>query len=71
MVYIVIEIQSDGATASTLTNAYTDRADAENKYHTVLAYASKSAVPMHSVALLSDEGYFIKSERYIHNAQAE
>lgn len=41
MVYVVIEIQSDENIASVLQNSYSDKNDAENKYHTILAYAAK------------------------------
>lgn len=71
MATIVIEIQSNGETAAVLTNSYADRNDAENKYHTILAYAAKSELPIHSAVMLTDEGYFIKSERYIHEAESE
>ena len=64
MATVVIEIQSDRETASVLTNSYTDRNDAENKYHTILAYAAKSSVPVHSAVMLTDEGFYIKSEYY-------
>lgn len=70
-VYIVSEIQSNGATASVITNTYADRNDAENKWHTILAYAAKSNVKVHSATMLTDEGYFIKSEHYTHESEAE
>lgn len=71
MVMIVIEIQSDKETASVLTNSYEDRADAENKYHTILAYAAKSSIPVHSAVMLTDEGFYIKSECYKHEVESE
>lgn len=70
MIYIVVEIQSNGETAAVIQNSYSDRSEAENKYHTVLAYAATSDVPTHSAVMLSDEGYFVKSEKYIHKTEA-
>lgn len=67
--YIVIEIQAQGDTASTLTNVYTDRQTAENKYHTVLAAAAVSNVPVHSVTMMNEFGFVIKSEYYKHTEE--
>ena len=69
MATIVIEIQSNGETASVLDNSYADRSDAENKYHTILAYAAKSDLPIHSAVMLTEEGYYIKSECYEHKSE--
>lgn len=69
MATVVIEIQSDRETASVLTNSYANRNDAENKYHTILAYAAKSSIPVHSAVMLTDDGYYIKSENYEHASE--
>lgn len=67
MSYIVFEIQDQGEGAvSTVTNVYTDQAQAENKYHTVLAAAASSSVKNHSCVMLQSDGKFIKSETYEH-----
>lgn len=63
--YIVLEIQS-GETTSVLVNTYEERPNAEHKYHEILGYAAMSDVPMHSAVMLSQEGYYIKSELYDH-----
>lgn len=65
--FIVMEIQK-GNTTSTLVNAYETRNDAENKYHTILAYAAVSALPKHSAVMLTEEGDYIKSECFEHEA---
>ena len=67
--YIVVEIQAQGDTASTLTNVYTDRKTAENKYHTVLAAAAVSNVPIHSATMMNELGFVIKSEYYKHEVE--
>ena len=54
--YIVLEVQSNGETASTLAMAYTSMNEAQNKYHTILASAAVSNVPKHSAFILTEEG---------------
>ena len=67
MSYIVIEIQtnSDG-TVGNLVNAYADRMQAEQQYHTVLASAAVSALPVHAAVLLTNDGRLIASQAYHH-----
>ena len=65
--FIVMEIQK-GKTTSTLVNTYETRNEAENKYHTVLAYAAISSVPKHSAVMLTEEGDYIKHECFEHEA---
>ena len=65
--FIVMEIQK-GNTTSTLVNTYETRNEAENKYHTVLAYAAVSALPKHSAVMLTEEGDYIKHECFEHEA---
>ena len=70
--YIILEAQTNAnGTVGTLVDTYTDRNTAENKYHTVLASAAVSQLPLHSVFMLSNEGYIIKSECYTHGAETE
>jgi len=70
--FIVLEIQThaDG-TVGTLVDSYADRNDAENKYHTILAYASKSNLPMHSAVMVTNDGVLIRSESYNHPQEDE
>ena len=63
--YIVMEIQK-GNTASTIVDSYETLNEAENKYHTILAYAAISNVPKHSAVLLTEEGDYIKHECFEH-----
>ena len=65
---IVMEIQKD-AEVSTIVTAHETRNDAENKYHTILAYAAVSSVPMHSAVMFRDDGRFIKTESFEHQVQ--
>lgn len=63
--FIVIEIQN----TATLVNTYSTRNEAENKYHTILAYAAISSVEKHSAVMLTNDGEFIKSECFEHEVQ--
>ena len=65
--YIVMEIQKS-STASTIVNTYDTLNEAENKYHTILAYAAISNIPKHSAVLLTEEGDYIKHECFEHTA---
>ena len=71
MYYLVIEIQkslvNDQVTVAQLTTVHSSRSDAENKYHTVLAYAAISGLLSHSATMLDEKGYYIKSECYVNN----
>lgn len=67
---VVMEIQvfEDGK-MSTPCYAYEDRNSAEAKYHAILSGASVSKLPKHSAVMLTDEGYYIKSECYEHGGE--
>lgn len=64
--YIVIELQTTNGSTSILTNAYSERDKAEQKYHQVLSYAAVSNVQFHSVSMLDQFGSVIKNECYTH-----
>jgi len=64
-VYIVIEIQA-GASVATLVNKYADKNAAESAFHSILAAAAVSAVPVHSAVLMTVEGVLLRSECYKH-----
>ena len=66
--FIVMEIQKS-STVSTIVNTYETRNQAEQKYHTVLAYAAVSEVLQHSAVMLNDDGGFIKSETFEHEVE--
>lgn len=65
--FVVIELQQYGDTLQNLVTAHPTLQEAESKYHTVLAAAAISSVPVHSAVLLSGNGNVIKSECYRHN----
>lgn len=66
MKYIVLEIQA-GDTVAVLVNDFNDLSNAENKYHTILAYAAISEIPIHSALLMTEDGIVNKQYTYRHN----
>lgn len=72
MTYIVIELQtnSDG-TVGNLVYAFTNRNEAEQKYHLVLASAAVSQLPSHAAVLLTNDGRTIASQCYRHEEPVE
>ena len=71
--FIVIEIQTDfnGVTTIGTPSAYSDRNDAEAKYHQVLMYAATSNTLKHAATMLTEEGVRLKNECYIHEQEPE
>ena len=68
MIFYVIEFQSE-ATGAIVPLAFTDRSDAEAKYHQLLAVAAKSAVRKHGVMLCNEDLFILKSEIYVHEEE--
>ena len=67
MTYLVIEIQKNAdGTVGNFVWAYTNINEAESKFHSVLASAAISSLPVHSCALLNESGYCIKAQSYTH-----
>lgn len=62
--YIVIELQKTGDQVANIVTSHASRQEAEAKFHTVLAAAAVSAVPVHSAVMLSDEGFPLRNECY-------
>lgn len=67
--YIVVETQtSNGQTAVVPPASYTDRNEAEAKYHSVLAAAAVSNVQTHACIMFTDEGFPIMHDCYKHES---
>ena len=67
MRYIVIELQknTDG-TVSNLVTSHETLAEAESKYHSILASAAISKIPVHSAIIVSEEGFPVKYQCFKH-----
>jgi hypothetical protein len=65
--YTVIETQAqnDGASAC-ITTTHDTRAEAEQKYHQVLAAAAVSEVDYHSCTILDFQGQQVANQVYVH-----
>ena len=65
--YIVIELQKDakGKVANIVTEHAT-KAEAESKYHAVLAAAAVSEIPVHSCIIVSEEAFPVEHKFYKH-----
>lgn len=65
--YIVIELQkNEEGVVSNLVTSHNTLAEAESKYFSVLASAAVSTIPVHSAALLSEEGFLLRNQCYKH-----
>lgn len=62
----VIETQVNGSNGAVIPFSFTDREQAEAKYHSLLAVAAVSNVERHSVVMINEYGFLIKSETYSH-----
>ena len=72
MTYIVIELQTsaDGQVAN-LVYSFDNRAEAEQKYHLILAGAAVSTVPIHAAAILTNTGALLERHVYQHETSEE
>ena len=66
MKYIVIEIQkaADGTISIPPINTYDSLLEAMSRYHTILAAAAVSNVPVHTAVVLNDVGKQIRLDSY-------
>ena len=65
--YIVMEIQTNkDGTVGNLVWAYDSRAEAEAKFHTIMAAAALSSVPVHVALVIQSDGTLLESGRYEH-----
>ena len=62
--FIVIELQVANGEVATIVNKYTDRREAESKFHQILQYAAQSTVDIHSAVMLDETGMGIRQESY-------
>lgn len=67
MKFLVMEIQTaaDGSVAN-LVWSYDSQASAESKFHSVLAAAAISALPVHACVLMQSDGRQIDRKAYTH-----
>lgn len=69
--YIVVEMQTNAdGQVGVLATAYDDRVHAESAWHSVMASAAISSIPVHSAVLLDSFGAELLTAHYEHG-QAE
>lgn len=65
--FIVVELQRNvEGIVSNIVTSHNNLAEAESKYHTVLASAAVSEIPVHSAILVSEEGFPVMYQCYKH-----
>jgi len=72
MKYIVVEIQTmtDG-TVAIQNFQKNSRNEAESTYHSILASAAISQLPVHAAVLMTNEGFIIMNQAYKHEVTPE
>lgn len=72
MKYIVTEVQHMANDAvTTLAYSFDDERSANAKYHSVLAAAALSGLPVHSAVMFTENGVFIKGEDFVTEPELE
>lgn len=66
--YIVIELQkyADGSVSAPPINTYDSFNEAVSRWHTILATASISNVPVHSAIILTETGQTVRMDSFNH-----
>ena len=65
MKYCVIELQKNAEGVLTpLVSVHDTKEEAESKYHTILAYAAVSNLPVHSAVVLDENGCPVMYKSY-------
>lgn len=66
--FIVIELQksADGVVSNIVTS-HEEQGVAESQYHSILAAAAISRLPVHSATILTEEGFQLAYKCYKHN----
>ena len=68
--FIVIEIQKMANNQiAYLVHDYATLKEAESAYHSILASAAVSTLPLHSAAILGENGVTLKHESYTHEIE--
>lgn len=67
--YYVLELQTTDSSGAVIPFTYTNQAEAESKYHSLLAVCAISSVPKHGAMLFDADGFVIKKEMYVHEVE--
>ena len=69
--YKIIELQTTGDTTAHLVSNAVTWEQAQSAYHTILAAAAVSSVPVHAAAILNEEGQVVEHMAYKHGVTGE
>lgn len=70
--FAVIELQKlNDTTLANIVAAYEDLNEAKSRYHTILAAAAISSVPLHSALIITDDAFLIERDSFVHGIQPE
>lgn len=65
--YIVVELQTNAdGVVSNLVTSHNALAEAESKFHSIMASAAINDVPIHSAIIVSEEGFPVAHKCYKH-----
>lgn len=65
--YIVIELQTmEGGTVANIVTSYNSRDEAFSHFHTILAAAAVSSLPVHAAIILDNYGRQIAAQAFTH-----
>lgn len=70
-VFFALEFQTSEGTGSCIPMAYGDKADAWNKFYTVLAYAAKSDVEKHGAMIITSDLFKVDARLAERNVQPQ
>ena len=69
--FVVLEIQTTESTMSVTSWEFDSLAEAKQKYHSVLAFAAVSSVPIHTAMIVSPYGQTVSCEYFEHIGEVE
>ena len=68
--YIVIEIQTNpNGTVGNIVNAFATKDASFQKFHTILAAAAVSSLPVHAAVILDNKGLQIAAQAFEHEVE--
>ena len=71
MNYLVIELQTTNGTTANIVTQYSNLAQAQQKYYTILSAAVVSKVDIHSAMIVDETGFLIMNESFRHIEDGE
>lgn len=67
--FFVVEVQNNNGAGATLVTTFTDRNQAESKFHEILKYAAVSSLTKHGAVVMTDDCVTILNKCYEHGEE--